>query len=45
MRAAQQQVERVMREGMTDEQRVQLRAALDAPASPRQTSLPLQVKQ
>lgn len=44
MRAAQQQVERVLREGLTDEQKAQLRAELSAPIAPRQSCLPLQVK-
>jgi hypothetical protein len=44
MRAAQQQVEHMLREGMTAEQRAQARAALDVPSNPRQSSLALQVK-
>lgn len=44
MLAAQQQVERVLREGMTDEQRAQVREALDAPIKSPQARLPLQVK-
>ena len=44
MRAAQQQVERIYRDGLTPEQRAQARAALDASAQPMQADLPLRVK-